>query len=565
MGTSGNRKGFKVFSINTTVRNPKRNYDFLKAFEDFDGIENTQENLYKYYFNIIKNGVYKSINAPLNVIEKWENNLELTSDEVCEIIENNPQATGESGRVMTQLRALKEQNLLRFYQASNNKVIIKITDLGKELLKNPAEAPTIYTKVMLSMHAHNPCRVHMLNKSVPFLNTLFVIDEVNKQWEAMGNEPKGILMHEFGTFVLTMKDCDYKKAASEIINYRKEFKFKINVNYIKNYLKYNDILECELSTVIKDYPDDVFRKFEMTSLIIKHGSYEYQYINFSAYNKEKVNSILSYYKDYEFKEFTSIDDYFNYQSSISIPWEQNDKVRRKIVEAKADVLNIKLMEEMPLKDKEIYLDSLFYNTALQKACDKYDFELIKSELLILSGSLKQKSKFDSLSEPLRLEYLLALMLGKRYGTKGLVSNIIYNEDGLPLHCAVGGKCDISYHDEKGSYILEPTMQRSRNQQLNTETNNIVRHALNEERKYGIQHRVMMIAPRVHADVIDYFRFKVSVDKAKIISFTIEKTLGLIVESENIDMLNTNYDKELGIMISVDKDEYADLVNAYKYQ
>ena len=41
MGTAGDRTGYKVFSINTTIRNPARNYDFLKVFERFDGIENT--------------------------------------------------------------------------------------------------------------------------------------------------------------------------------------------------------------------------------------------------------------------------------------------------------------------------------------------------------------------------------------------------------------------------------------------------------------------------------------------------------------------------------------------
>ena len=46
----------------------------------------------------------------------------------------------------------------------------------------------------------------------------------------------------------------------------------------------------------------------------------------------------------------------------------------------------------------------------------------------MSGTAKGKSTFEDISEPLRLEYLLALILGKKYGTKGLISNIIYNED-----------------------------------------------------------------------------------------------------------------------------------------
>ena len=119
---------------------------------------------------------------------------------------------------------------------------------------------------MIGLHAKNPARSSMLNESVPFLNTLFVINEVNKEWRNMGHEPKGILRHEFGAFVLSMKDCDYKRAANDIIEYRKRNRYKINEKDIINHLNKNDILELKMNSVIADYPDDVFCKFEMTGL-----------------------------------------------------------------------------------------------------------------------------------------------------------------------------------------------------------------------------------------------------------------------------------------------------------
>ena len=565
MGTAGDRTGYKVFSINTTIRNPARNYDFLKVFERFDGIENTDTNLYLYYFDLIKNGIYKSIKVPNSIKVKWDNNLELSSSEVKAIIDNNPQAPGLKGRVMTQLRALKDQSLL-FFEDTDKRSIKKIfiSKLGKELLQHPENAQTIYTKIMLSMHAKNPCRTTMMNESIPFLNTLFTIREVNRIWKDLGNEPKGILMHEFGAFVLSMTDCNYKQTARDIINYRNKFKFEINQNYIEEYLKNKNILPFTFESIKRDYPDEVYRKFEMTGLITRHGKFNYVYINFSNYNIEKVNTILNDYNNYSFQEFNTQKEYFEFQEQTYIPWENNDIIRRQILEAKAKPLSVSLDPYKSLDEKENYLDTLFYNSALAKAVDKIELKSIYRELLILSGTCKEKSKYESISEPLRLEYLLALLLGKLYGTKGLVSNIIYNEEGLPLHCAVGGKCDISYHDVNGSYILEPTMQTGKNQQLNSETTNIVRHSKQEESKTGISYRVLMVAPRIHADVIDFFKYKIATDNAKILSLSIDKTVDLFNMSPSILKLNNQYDIEMLILTSSSNQEYADEVNSFRF-
>ena len=177
---------------------------------------------------------------------------------------------------------------------------------------------------------------------------------------------------------------------------------------------------------------------------------------------------------------------------------------------------------------------------------------------------KTTSKLENISEPLRLEYLLALYFGKRYGLKGLVSNIIYNEDGLPLHCAVGGKSDIIFHStSKDSYILEPTMITSKAQQLNNETSNIVRHVKEEEEKMHLHYRVMMIAPRVHSDIADYFQYRSDRDHLKIIPLSIERTIGLFQDSETLNQLGINYDVILQLLLTTAAQVYTDKINAYK--
>ena len=566
MGTSGARTGYKIFSINTTIRNPKRNFEFLETFKKYDGKVMDSTNLYLYFFDLVKKGIYQFTNIPQNVKDKLDLDLELTPNEVYDAIQNNPQATGLSGRVMTQLRALKDLGLLVFEENGSRKLdrVISISSLGNKLLANPENATNIYTKIMLGMQANNPCRINLLNESRPFLNTIFVIEYVNKEWARMGNEAKGILFHEFSVFVLSMKDCDYVKAGSEIINYRKKYRYEINKDYLEKYLKDNDILPLEWKSVIRDYPDEVFRKFEMTGLLIKHGKFNYTYINFSNYNLSKIQSIMVDFAGYGYISFDGTKDYYEFQQSITLPWETSDIIKKQIVKAKASVLNIVLDPSLTIEQQEEYLDRIFFNQSLSKAVDRYDEKLILKELLILSGTAKGKSTFEDISEPLRLEYLLALILGKKYGTKGLISNIIYNEDGLPLHCAPSSKCDVIYHHQDGSFILEPTMQRGRASQMNSETTNIVRHVKDEEKRTGLSYRVAMIAPCVHPDVVDFFQYKHSREGVRIVTVNIDLMASLFGGSDTIATLNSNYDAVLLKSEQLDNNRYSDYVNGFKF-
>ena len=154
-------------------------------------------------------------------------------------------------------------------------------------------------------------------------------------------------------------------------------------------------------------------------------------------------------------------------------------------------------------------------------------------------------------------------MGKKYGTKGLISNIIYNEDGLPLHCAPSSKCDVIYHDENGSYILEPTMQRGRTSQMNSETTNVVRHVKEEEKRTGLSYRVAMVAPHVHPDVIDFFQYKHNRENVKIISMNIDWITELFKKSGTILELNTNYDATLKKSEVLNNNDFADLINNFK--
>lgn len=567
-GTSGNRPGYKIFSFNTSVRNPKRNEEFLKAFIKFDGKTFDKNASHAYLCELVRGGIYQFTSVPENIKKKWEANIDLTNEEVQKLIDENPQATGEHNRIMTSyMRALRDQGFLCYEDIpSKGKYhIIKITKMGHELIDEEKDISIVYTKVMIGLHAKNPARNTMYNCSRPFLNALFVINRVNEIWKEKGKDPKGVLRHEFAAFILSMKDCDYEKSAQEIIKYRSLFKSEVNMAYINTFLLDNKVLPLAHRSICNDYPDDVFRKFEMTGLISSHGYSKYIYYNISSYNKEKADQILDLYKNYKFEEFSSAYSYNEYLSSVKVPWEKDLELRKKIAKTKAIYLGREFNDSISLDEEELQIDRAFYTSALEKAICRYEKNMILKELLILSGIVKEKSKFNDIAESLRLEYLLALAIGKSYGLQGLVSNIIYNEIGEPMHCALGKKCDILFFREEGSLILEPTMLRTRDQQIRNETTAINRHLADASGRYNQEFKVLMIAPKVHRDTIDYFTYRSKNNNLKMVTLTISKFVGLLDENIEYNCFLSKLDELLEYYKNNESslDVCTDYINSYK--
>ena len=178
MGTSGNKPGYKVFSINTTIRNPKRNTEFLEVLQNFDNTELTKEVKIKIYIELIRRGIYQVSNLDSIIKGKYEDSVLLEDKEIYTVMANNPQKTGNEGRLMTQIRALKDTGFVNLIGNGRNK-LLQITPLGKDLLNNE-NIEDIYSKAMIGLHSNNPQRTTIFNKARPFLNTLFAINKINE-------------------------------------------------------------------------------------------------------------------------------------------------------------------------------------------------------------------------------------------------------------------------------------------------------------------------------------------------------------------------------------------------
>lgn len=556
MGRSGNNPGYKVFSISTTIRNPRRNTEFLEILREFDNTQLTSETKNKIYVELIRNGIYKVNNLDNAIKEKYEKGILLTNDEIYKIIKENPQKTGDEGRIMTQIRALKDTGLVNLI-GSRNKKLLQITPLGKKLLNNE-NVEDVYAKAMIGLHANNPQRTTIYNKACPFLNTLFMINEVNQLLE---NE-KGILWHEFAVFVLSMKDCDYQKVAKLIVENRKKNKNEINKVYLENYL-YNIayVNKVEFRSILRDYADDVYRKFNMTGLLDTSGFGKNTYVRFDRYNLSKVKSILEKYSNYQYKEFANTDEYTEYLTNIVLPWEKSDDIKRQIIEDKKKNLNVEIDENVSLDNQIKQLDSINNKRVFEHCVDNMDRERIKKELIILSRNSNQKSEFEAIPEPVRLEWLIALMTAKIYGAKYVKPNLVLDNQGIPKSHATGGMADIEFITEEFYCLIEVTLQRDYKQQENNETTSISDHLRNLD--VPQEKGSILIAPRIHNRVVDYFNFCSFKNKLAILAVTIELYIEMIEKNLKIEELKEEFDKMNEKMMNTDLKEYCDWINNYR--
>lgn len=562
MGTCGNRPGNKIYSFNTTLRSSDvRNERFLLHFADYDG--KVFRDVYKEYLKeIVSDGTYKFNRMTEDIRAKLNRGELLSDDEIDWLIVNNPQKCGIYGRLMTQLRSLKEQGFLKFHPNPSNPKYISITKLGRELIGVEEYSTDVYCKAMIGLHANNPSRIKMWNKSRPFLNTLFVMNEVEKMWKELGRDDTGIARYEFSAFILTMKDCDYMKAAKAIIEYRKSNGNKIVYNYekLKTHALAQDAINVNEDNIKTEYSDEVFRKFKMTGLVEARGSANYRMYSFSPYNMEKVNAILKMYKDYSFVEFENQDAYYDFLENIALPWQIDLDTRIEIAKAKAALLGEHISDYSNIVKVEQFLDHLYYSNVLSDAIDASEINSLRNELLILSGALDKTSIFKDLDEPLRLEYVLALVLGKRFGKKGLISNIVYNSSGYPLNHAGGKKADLVYKHLNLSFIMEPTMIKSPSEMMTKETTGVVEHYLDEKAVDPNLNYGMLVSPFTNSRVARFYRYAVTSEDVNIIPISIEVFVDMIDNSSTIDELESELDKYLKELKDKTPELYTDLIN-----
>lgn len=124
--------------------------------------------------------------------------------------------------------------------------------------------------------------------------------------------------------------------------------------------------------------------------------------------------------------------------------------------------------------------------------------LIEQALLKLSkGDTRGKDCFWFIQTPVKFEFLLTLYAYTYFGDTFVYKpNYICDEAGIPYSHAPGNIGDIEIYNQDRYWLIEATLIRAKNQQVNSETINLFRHI--DTTKIGSKY-LTLVAPYIHDD------------------------------------------------------------------
>lgn len=171
-----------------------------------------------------------------------------------------------------------------------------------------------------------------------------------------------------------------------------------------------------------------------------------------------------------------------------------------------------------------------YNKIIPRIINSYGLtaKSIEKALINVSNGDNKKGKdtFWFIQGPVKFEFLLTLFIYSYYGdTFKYKPNFICDEAGIPYSHAPGNIGDIEIFNKDKYWLIEATLIRSKNQQVNNETVNLFRH-INDT--MNGQKYLTLVAPYIHEDT------KLIFNVASIITMIKSNMLSLSSDAQTTD-------------------------------
>ncbi|WHQ37516.1 AlwI family type II restriction endonuclease [Spiroplasma sp. SV19] len=153
-------------------------------------------------------------------------------------------------------------------------------------------------------------------------------------------------------------------------------------------------------------------------------------------------------------------------------------------------------------------------------------ELIK-EIKILENKNKysKHAVLKHINGPLRLEFLIALILQKKFPELTILANYKTDDEGIPTSYAPGGNSDIICNDGDGTVLFEVTLLTGTIQNIR-EMPSIVRHLKDTLINY-INSFSVLVCPKIYEDTIEYSKFVKYKDNLDIIPISISEFISKV--------------------------------------
>ena len=528
----------KVWSINTTVRNPERLQGFLRVLSEFEGQDFDKDTQAAYQKALVKNKLYKPLETPEDLKMEYENPEPFNNQDTEKIFSliSSPDFRGR-----TSVSNFNKMGLAIAYQSQGPVVI---TDLGRDFLENDfSKDENFFFNYFVKWQLPNPLEKGYDDFDInPFLSTLHIINKVNDLEEQRGNKRKGISKNEFALFVITLKNYrQIDDICKSILKFRDDSKKTPDQNEFfkeKLYAKAKVIFNVHTqkgiekkSNNLQDYADSVIRWFRKTRYIMYRGAK--RYVDISPSRLEQAKQLINNLS-LSSNHYIGQEDYRQYLVNKDLPllpWENDLETKKRIIINLGNIIDttqndidsnfpgkrIHDFPTSPVFSPDIRLDEL------RKMESEYrqHYDIINNELRTLKESdLKNLNKYiDKLkalgnltrnsnrqNAPLCLEWYTSLSLMALDDSIEIKPNIIKADDGLPLFTAGGGLADIECYYNSFNLIVEVTLIKSRSQVPN-EVLPVSRHYSDMVEKYSDKPcYCLFLAPVIHRDAMNQFYF-----------------------------------------------------------
>lgn len=538
----------KYWSISTTVRNPDRIPEFLKAAEPILGQLWTDETMIRYICELIRRRLYTPLNMTDEQLALFEDfDTDISLKEAKDIFDSKNYVDPPM-RGRTAIAPLRDLGLIVLSPE------VKLTKLGEDLNSEKVSLQEVLINYNLKWEVPTP--EHPSYRSGegwnirPFVGTLALIERVNEKWVELGFDSVGISREEFNNYVPTLIDYqNIELFAQRVVDARlsrtkavgaaaKQAAMNSAIRAHLSSLPHGDgiVTEKDLSN-LSDYGDNLIRYFRKTGFIEFRG--EGRYVDVSQTSRIQV-ALLIDNKFFAPVGFSTLESYRRSISdvgSFTPPWASPSKLGEVkdylrgvlksedsgyvVSQPEADgSLNAIRGEDEEIRRLKVAIREVKL-AKLKSQSRTIDFI---SEFISEYSELLKRDYSGYLPKPVALEFNAYKTFLAINDAVRLNPNYPIGDDGEPLSTAPGGGTDLHCVYEDFELSVEVTMSTGRNQWV-MEGQPVQRHLRDLENETEKEVFGLFLAPRLYPDTINTFWVSNVVSyegrKQKIIPFDFE--------------------------------------------
>lgn len=452
-------------SLEVAVRNPERYEGILKTFAKFEGTVLNDKGVLNVYSQLYLDEVVSADALSDETLTK-----KFVSNWIVNNCSHNNEWGYPTGYQAAFTRYLKTLSEFGFIYAQYNQVL-RLSPVAKALVSGKITLSESFALQSMRFWRKSPYR-RVLNDFNFFEFIIDAMIELKKKGHRLSyNQLMVGLFSDDGNvkdFLLLLENNKVGDDADKAYALVKRKYSQVDAEHAK---------AAKLESAFRDYGNTVFRVLQLTGFV----TVEYTGVLMLTPNENR----MPLYKALKEKNFLvsesakeDEEEYFEQLGSF---------------DASLESLILSYREKVDHSTAE-------YNKKIPNIINSYGLtaDSIEQALVKVSnGDKKGKDTFWFIQDPVKFEFLLTLFVYTYYGdTFEYKPNFICDEAGIPYSHAPGNIGDIEIFNKDRYWLIEATLIRSKNQQINNETVNLFRHI---DDTIDGQKYLTLVAPYIHED------------------------------------------------------------------